>query len=230
MATNTSLLLICSATQSHWEQVQEFLLKDPRFHDFASSMLHSDLHVLNDDRDTDNFAAVQIADVRSLIQEMALKPYQAEQSVYVILKIDASSVPAQNALLKSLEEPPAHAQIILTTDQPNRVLSTILSRCIKINLQENNDVLPSKTNIQEIIDRVSTGTLSDIFDISEVHKERADALMLVQDLLLFLHQDNQQRPTLQRTRQLQKILAAKELLQKNVNVRLVIEDLFFTFR
>lgn len=59
---------------------------------------------------------------------LALKPYRASHRVVVIGQAHLMSLPAANALLKTLEEPPAHAVIILTAED-QRVLETILSRC-----------------------------------------------------------------------------------------------------
>jgi len=59
---------------------------------------------------------------------LALKPYRSGHRVVIIDQAHLLSLPAANALLKTLEEPPAHAVIILTVED-QRVLETILSRC-----------------------------------------------------------------------------------------------------
>jgi DNA polymerase-3 subunit delta' len=59
---------------------------------------------------------------------LALKPYRAGRRVVIIKEAHLLSLPAANALLKTLEEPPGHAVIILVSDEQN-LLETIISRC-----------------------------------------------------------------------------------------------------
>ncbi len=228
MVSNTSLLLICHSGSPHITQVRAFLKTNNAFVEFVAKDVHPDLHVMNPDDDPENFSPLQIEEARHMTQEMLMKPYQSDQSLYVICKIDAASVPAQNALLKALEEPPTHVQFLLTTDQLQRVLPTIQSRCLIIKIGDQSVQKPS-SQTHEDLQKISQGTINDIFDISEKYKDRAAALQFVNECIQFIHQENVQQPTKERTHQLQKLLITKELLQKNVNVRLVMEECFFNF-
>lgn len=60
---------------------------------------------------------------------LTLKPFQADRRVVILREADHMEEPAGNALLKTLEEPPSYATLILTTDRPSALLPTILSRC-----------------------------------------------------------------------------------------------------
>ena len=75
---------------------------------------------------------VSVDMIRSLIKDIYLKPYEGEYKVYVVPEADTMTVQAQNALLKTLEEPPDHSIIILATPEPERLLPTILSRCQRL--------------------------------------------------------------------------------------------------
>jgi len=75
---------------------------------------------------------VSVDTIRSLIKDIYLKPYEGEYKVYVVPEADTMTVQAQNALLKTLEEPPDHSIIILATPEPERLLPTILSRCQRL--------------------------------------------------------------------------------------------------
>jgi DNA polymerase-3 subunit delta' len=68
----------------------------------------------------------QIADI-SL--HAVYRPYEARVKVYIILEAHSFNIPAANAFLKTLEEPPGHVHFILVTDRPERLLPTIVSRC-----------------------------------------------------------------------------------------------------
>ena len=70
-----------------------------------------------------------VDDIRSLIDQVRVPPQIGKYSVYIIDEVHMLSQSAFNALLKTLEEPPAHAIFILATTEKHKVLATILSRC-----------------------------------------------------------------------------------------------------
>ncbi|MEA4889267.1 MAG: DNA polymerase III subunit gamma/tau [Clostridiaceae bacterium] len=70
-----------------------------------------------------------VDNIRRLCDEVVFMPSQARYKVYIIDEVHMLSTGAFNALLKTLEEPPAHAVFILATTEPHRIPATILSRC-----------------------------------------------------------------------------------------------------
>lgn len=70
-----------------------------------------------------------VDEVRSLIDKVKYAPIEGKYKVYIIDEVHMMSQGAFNALLKTLEEPPAHVIFILATTEPHKVLPTILSRC-----------------------------------------------------------------------------------------------------
>ena len=70
-----------------------------------------------------------VEDIRSLIDQVRIPPQIGRYSVYIIDEVHMLSASAFNALLKTLEEQPAHAVFILATTEKHKVLPTILSRC-----------------------------------------------------------------------------------------------------
>ncbi len=70
-----------------------------------------------------------VEDIRSLIDQVRIPPQIGKYSVYIIDEVHMLSAGAFNALLKTLEEPPAYAIFILATTEKHKVLPTILSRC-----------------------------------------------------------------------------------------------------
>ncbi|MBE6893514.1 MAG: DNA polymerase III subunit [Ruminococcaceae bacterium] len=69
-----------------------------------------------------------IESIREIKNSLWLAPNESEQKVYILLNIENMTQEAQNALLKSLEEPPSHARFILTCDNRKSLLDTIISR------------------------------------------------------------------------------------------------------
>ena len=70
-----------------------------------------------------------VESIRTLIEESNFTPASAKYRVYIIDEVHMLSVQAFNALLKTLEEPPAHVVFILATTEVHKLLPTILSRC-----------------------------------------------------------------------------------------------------
>ena len=70
-----------------------------------------------------------VDNIRRICDEVVFMPSQARFKVYIIDEVHMLSTGAFNALLKTLEEPPAHAVFILATTEPHRIPATILSRC-----------------------------------------------------------------------------------------------------
>jgi len=74
-------------------------------------------------------ATIGIDQVRDLEKFLSRRPFAAPQKVGIILEAENLTTEAQNALLKTLEEPPAHSQIILATRGATTLLPTVVSRC-----------------------------------------------------------------------------------------------------
>lgn len=70
-----------------------------------------------------------VDEVRDLIEKVKYAPIRAKYKVYIIDEVHMMSSGAFNALLKTLEEPPAHVVFILATTEPQKILPTIISRC-----------------------------------------------------------------------------------------------------
>lgn len=72
---------------------------------------------------------IQVAAVRGMVSDAQVMPNEAARKVYLIHDADTMNIPAQNALLKLLEEPPAGAAFVLCTGNPALLLPTVRSRC-----------------------------------------------------------------------------------------------------
>jgi len=74
------------------------------------------------------------ASVRAVRRFAQARPFEAAKKVAIIVDAHRMNRAAANALLKTLEEPPAHSHLLLTTDQPHLLPATIPSRCARINM------------------------------------------------------------------------------------------------
>jgi DNA polymerase-3 subunit delta' len=79
---------------------------------------------------------IGVDDIRTqLNNDIVIKPYSSRYKVYIVDEAEKMNQQAQNALLKTIEEPPAYAVILLLTTNADSFLPTILSRCISLNLK-----------------------------------------------------------------------------------------------
>lgn len=86
-------------------------------------------NTLLDVQEIDAASNNSVDNVRRIIDEIVFLPVLAKYKVYIVDEVHMLSAGAFNALLKTLEEPPAHAIFILATTDPHRIPATILSRC-----------------------------------------------------------------------------------------------------
>ena len=96
------------------------------------SMRHADLSVVQADSEGGTLKVDQIREVR---KTLTYKPYQSKYRVALFLRFHEANDNAANALLKTLEEAPSYAVLILTADNPEQLLPTILSRCEVLRLR-----------------------------------------------------------------------------------------------
>ena len=78
---------------------------------------------------------IRIQQIREVHKTINLKPYQSRYRVLIFLRFQQANIEACNALLKTLEEAPSYAVLILTADNPEQLLPTIVSRCEVIRLR-----------------------------------------------------------------------------------------------
>jgi len=76
-----------------------------------------------------------IDDVQTLLEQAVYKPVQGRFKVFMIDEVHMLTGPAFNAMLKTLEEPPAYLKFVLATTDPQKVPVTVLSRCLQFNLR-----------------------------------------------------------------------------------------------
>jgi DNA polymerase-3 subunit delta' len=100
----------------------------------AAPQEHPDFHSVRPESKSRSITVLQI---RELERELHLRPFMAPLKVAVIFDAERmciGSAAAANAFLKTLEEPPAHTLILLTSGRPAMLLPTIISRCLRLDL------------------------------------------------------------------------------------------------
>lgn len=95
--------------------------------------------------------SISVDDIRAQVNnDVGIKPYSGPYKIYIINEAEKMTPQAQNAILKTLEEPPAYAVILLLTSNVNSLLPTILSRCVVLNMRPVADELVKKYLMEQL--------------------------------------------------------------------------------
>lgn len=94
---------------------------------------------------------IGVEDIRSQINnDIGIKPYSSPHKIYIINEGEKMTPQAQNALLKTLEEPPEYAVILILTTNVEELLPTVLSRCVVLNMKPVQDRLVKKYLMEQL--------------------------------------------------------------------------------
>ena len=85
--------------------------------------------------EVDAASKTKVDDTRELLDNVQYAPARGRYKVYLIDEVHMLSRSSFNALLKTLEEPPAHVKFLLATTEPHKLPATVLSRCLQFNLK-----------------------------------------------------------------------------------------------
>src|SRR5579884_2711449 len=179
--------------------------------DFGLTNPHPDLLWINTEEEN---SGVEMA--RRIIEHFKLKPYSAKGRVVVVVGAEELTTDAQNALLKTLEEPPPYGQLVLTASSENSLLPTILSRCHVTYLENLEKTDLSAFN--EVIEQIQKANLEERFNIIEKTDDK-DRLLLA--LLHHYQEELHNNPKVVESAKV--LLEAEEWEKSNVNVRGILE-------
>ena len=144
--------------------------------------------------------SIGIDEVRQIIGFLSRKPLQSANNTVIIHQAEKLTLPAQHAILKTLEEPPGNSQIYLVTNFPDTLLPTILSRvqllkATSYKLKAADDYISSKKIIDELI--AAKGVGDRLLIIDEPSFTRETFAQFIDDLEHILHQSiSEQLPPL----------------------------------
>ncbi len=95
--------------------------------------------------------SISVDDIREQVtQTVDIRPYEGPYKVYIIPQADEMTPQAQNALLKTLEDPPAYVVLMLLTENADQLLPTITSRCVILKLRNIKDSLIKKYLVEQM--------------------------------------------------------------------------------
>ncbi len=168
--------------------------------------------------------SIGIEEIRNLEHWLSLKPFQEKKKIVFIKEAQRLTIEAQNALLKTLEEPPPDSFIILTA--PNRflLLPTIISRCQISELPATTEISLDAQERQRLAEflqqlrQVSIGERFNLLEKEDIYKERLMAILWLDKLTLVAREKLPSSLAV-----LKKILETKKFIAANANLRLALE-------
>ncbi len=155
----------------------------------AGSGNHPDIKIIEND------GIISIDEIRGLINEMQLKPYESKRKVCIICDADKMNMQSQNALLKTLEEPPSYSTLILLTVNRNSLFPTIVSRCQVIKLRpadlktiehylvKNKGVEKEQAHMLAVFSRGVVGRAVELLDNPDFYYRREEVIKICNRLL-----------------------------------------------
>ena len=175
--------------------------------------------------------SIGIANVRDFQSQLLLSPYNSPKKLGIIEEAHTMTIEAQNALLKTLEEPPNRTVLFLECPVADALLPTILSRCTVVNLgiattKDSADALAQCLNTLEHIAREPIGKRIALVD--EIAKTREEAKHWVELAIMATRQNMLAHPTDNHHRLVRSLLAAQSQLSANVTPKLVLDNVFLS--
>jgi len=147
----------------------------------CSSCISIDAGQFVDLYEVDAASRTKVEDTRELLENVQYMPTQGRYKIYLIDEVHMLSTHSFNALLKTLEEPPEHVKFVLATTDPQKIPSTILSRCLHFSL---NRITPEviKNQLEKVLEneqilyeeqatisisKIADGSMRDALSIAE---------------------------------------------------------------
>lgn len=157
-----------------------------------------------------------VEQAKQVREHFLLKPHSAKGKVVVVVGADNFTSDAQNSLLKTLEEPPGEAQLILTASSEGALLPTVISRCETV-------YISSKADKKVDYDRAERFLNLDLEGRFVMIDDTEDKDLLLEELLRYYGDTLGDKPTQVENAKL--VLRALEWQKSNVSVRAILEYL-----
>lgn len=180
--------------------------------------------------------SIGIAEIKKIQKKLILKPIKSKTKAVVILDAQNLTFQAQNALLKTLEEPPDNTIIVLISPTTEVFLPTVLSRCTMIILDEpNKHVYHADDRLEDVLQIISSWGIGRRLKQAEVlAKEKQIAIDWIEKAILSSRNllrnavEKDEKDMIANLKHMIKTFQAygKDVQTTNVNLRLALENMF----
>jgi DNA polymerase III gamma/tau subunit len=202
-------------------------------------------------------AKIKIEDIRILKEKINLKPFQASRKLFIICDAQRMGPEAANALLKTLEEPPQDASLLLIADSVSELLPTVVSRCQLVRFYRSGSQGSKEQDFdlallkRFFVQNTAADNLSLYEDVAscdrgEVEKLLYELACILRDILIYNFDQKNIRllscqsnedikrwavvlPDFTVEQLLEEVLKTKKLINKNANIKLAVDLLIKKF-
>jgi DNA polymerase-3 subunit delta' len=191
---------------------------------------HPDFSIIELENDE---KSIKIEQIRKLQENIIKKPIISKKQVYIIKNSESMTIGAQNCLLKTLEEPPAYATIILLVENENMILNTIKSRCTKIsftdeeekNFTEEQEELYNK--LDKILSNVKNYSLLDALnDLEFIYKSDKNINEILEYINMIFYKNI--KKNVENIYYIDIVEETKNRLKLNANYNMTIDNMIFS--
>lgn len=229
----TSFIITSTDTKKRHDYIQKYCLQI-KINPLDITVIQKDTALKQ------NANSIGIEEIKNMQKNLFLKPIKSPTKAIIIKDAEFLTTQAQNALLKVLEEPPAHTIIILSSGSKEPFLPTIISRCTIINLEGERQKL-SQTEILELtqfIENLPKMSIGEKFKkAEELSKDKEKAVLWTEKIILALreklvschserNEESNSKILIDQIKSLQK--AYTLLKTTNVNPRFLLENTFLS--
>lgn len=178
--------------------------------------------------------SIGVADIRTFIHALSLRPHQGTHTAGIIAEAETLTVEAQQALLKTIEEPPPAAYLFLGASNTSQLLPTIVSRCTVISKtpgESRNDTESDTERLRQTIHALlsqSVGAM--IRDLQTIGKTKEEHTRWMDQIIRLLESDLTRAPHPEHIILLRQLLNAKQYVGNNVPPLFLIEHAFLHTR
>ena len=168
---------------------------------------------------------ISIDKIRELKGHIYQKPIKSKVKFVAVKDADLLTLEAQNALLKLLEEPPAHAVIVLATGSGQKLLPTIRSRTVEI------DIRTQKKHLSKIFEFEGANFDESITSLSEIENSKAwlnEQIESNYQRLLFQINKNDPKGISETAKRIEDLCYCKKLIEANVGAKFVLFNLLLS--
>jgi hypothetical protein len=168
--------------------------------------------------------SIGIEEIRSIHTFLSKKPIQNKENTVVVHDAHLMTIPAQNAFLKTLEEPPANSRIYLVTPKPDLLLPTILSR-VQLVPDTSHMSYTTNTTYSNLFSQLLSSAVGDRLALIEKQNfTRQSALEFLDQIEIYIHENIKNLPSLHLTPYpLRLISQTRTYLTSNVNLTLALD-------
>jgi len=180
----TSFIIISKDKQKREEYAKEYL-KKLHIHIFDIIFIEKETLVKQ------NLQSIGIEEIKNLQKKILLKPIKSKTKAVILEDAQLLTIEAQNAMLKTLEEPPKHTLILLTADSRGSLLPTIVSRCHVIELEDEERALSPKevSEYNDFIENLPKLPIGERLKRAEsLAKDREESLVWLEKLIAVLRE------------------------------------------